>query len=146
MIVLIFDPTTGSSDFLRIFSPLALPPATPLEWYVTWNIDPPAPGGLPFGRNFGKCFGGPLPVDMTPPVPAVPVQEYEIRELTVYNPNDVPVFFYISFFNAGFPVPPFSRLYTCVLGAHHTLSYNSVPGIESTWLIFDGAGILTSRS
>jgi hypothetical protein len=143
MITLIIDPATGNPDIIRIFSPLLLPPAFELQWYVSWEAYPVA--ALPYSRNFGLCPGGPPAIDMTPP-PTAAQPELVIRQISVFNPGQNPVHLIIQFYNLAFPLPSYSILMACTLGASNTLIYNANPGMEGSWQIYDGGGILVSQS
>jgi hypothetical protein len=139
MIILKFDGNTGLSDFLNVtvVNPTA---AGAIQWYCTWNTTPPT-APLPFDRNFGIAVIGPSINPMTPTLVAAS-PELDIREIAVHNTRQEPVGIAIEFSNGAAPT---YRLYSCVLGAGHSLTYNAVPGVESSWKVFDGEGHLVSQ-
>ena len=121
-------------DRLQITAPAAISPfPIALQWYVSWEIFPvPA---LPYNRVHGLYAGAP-PLFITPPI--IAVEEFVIREVSVFNPNALPVDFDIQING------PAVTLFRCLLGPNHILKYNACPGQFMGWQIFDGNGSLVS--
>jgi hypothetical protein len=102
-----------------------------LQFYCSWNIDvsPPPPFDRYYGTiasSFTSLIGGVVFTN----------NEYDIREITVFNPDTAPIPLAIQIYDGTNRY----ALFQCTLLPGFTLTYNATPGVDGSWVILDTNG------